>query len=107
MKTASFIVVLLGLVSINAFADAQGEVCQGTSSNGGNFTITVNNANDEISVNALGKRVSYDVYDVGGGDDYYRYESTNGELSVTFYDQGSSCSGFSKELGKFKGNVRN
>ena len=106
MKTMSVLVLLMGLVSINAFADAQGEICQGTSSKGVKFTITVNNDNDEISVNALGKRVSYDVNEPRGGDDYYSYVSTNRELKVTFYDQGSYCSGFSKEIGKFKGAVR-
>jgi hypothetical protein len=107
MKKLGLLILAITLFSMNAFAQAQGEICKGTSSKSIAFTIAVSDDNSQISVNALGKRVTYDVKEPGGGDDYYEYASTNDELKVTFYDQGSSCSGSSTELGKFSGEVTN
>ena len=101
--------LIASLFSLTAFADAQNEICKGNSDNGIAWTITVNSDASKITVNGNGKRKVYDVVadNSRSGDVKYAYVATTGGVfNATFFDQDNSVSGYSDELGKFKGSCK-
>lgn len=103
MKNVALVLVLSAF-STPAFARVSGEICKGSNRDAQGITLVWNSDNDTVTINALGEQSLYRVEAVGGGSDVSSaYGSRdNGGLKVTFYDQDSSASGWSKKLGAFK-----
>jgi hypothetical protein len=103
MKKLALVLTLTAL-STPAFARVNGEICKGSNRDAQGITLIWNSDKDTVTINAQGEQNVYNLEATSGGSDVsYAYGSRdNGGLRVTFYDQDSSASGWSKKLGAFK-----
>jgi hypothetical protein len=104
-----FLVLSALLMSSAAFAKLPAhtyEICKGASKSGVKMTVTGNfndGSQDKIAINANGERLIYATDPASSGDVEESYTSNdNGGLKITFYDEDSTASGWTAQLGAFK-----